>query len=138
MIYIGTREYKYGRMLMSHMVSDNLNELHDFADKLGIAWRHFQDKKGKPHYDICKKMKAKALTIGAKEVDDREIVSILKNFHKAHIMQSVCDHDNFACRVYSFCGTKKCMQRGDVLRKMAYSVGELAHENTVAIKYDEK
>lgn len=116
MIYIGTREYKYGRMLMSHMVSDNLEELHAFADELGIAWKHFQDKDGKPHYDICKAKKAKALTMfGVKEVNDREIVSVLKNFHKAHVIGLVCPYDNHACRVYSFCGTKKCSERGEIL-----------------------
>lgn len=117
MIYIGTREYKYGRMLMSHMVSDNIDDLHDFADELGIKWRHFQDKNGKPHYDICKSKKLKALKMGAKEVNDREIVSILKKFHKAHIMGSICPYDNHACRVYEFCGTKKCSERAEILKQ---------------------
>ena len=82
MIYIGTREYKYGRMIMSHVISDNIDELHSFAKLIGIR-KHFQDKKDKPHYDISKAYKEKALKMpGVKEVNDREIIAILKNHNK--------------------------------------------------------
>jgi len=93
MIYIGTREYKYGRMLMSHMVSDSLDELHAFAEHIGVDKKHFQNKKDKPHYDICKAKKIKALTMfGVKEVDDKQIVLVLKNLNKALVSGQVCDH----------------------------------------------
>lgn len=79
MIYIGTREYKYGRMLMSHMVSENLEELHAFAFKMGINKKHFQNKKDKPHYDICKSKKIKALQMSnTQEVSDKQIVLVSK------------------------------------------------------------
>lgn len=71
---MGTREYKLGRMKMSHMIASSLEELHDMADQLGIDRNFFQDKKGKPHYDICKSNKMKALSLGAIEVNDREII----------------------------------------------------------------
>jgi hypothetical protein len=87
MVYIGKRQYRLGRMLMSHMVADTLNELHDMADKLGIARRYFQDKKGRPHYDICKSSKSKAITLGAKEVSEKWIIAILcKNVVKVTIV----------------------------------------------------
>ena len=82
MIYIGKNEYKYGRMLMSHMIADTLNELHTMAAVLNIPRKYFQNKKGKPHYDICKSKKKEALSWGfdcIKEVSDREIIKILKN-----------------------------------------------------------
>lgn len=53
MVYVGKNIYKYGRMKMSHMAADTLDELHEMAVKIGVAKRHFQNKKGKPHYDIC-------------------------------------------------------------------------------------
>ncbi len=63
---------------MSHVVSDNIDELHAFAKSIGID-KHFQDKEGKPHYDISKAYKEKALKMdGVKEVNDREIIHILK------------------------------------------------------------
>ena len=63
MVYVGTREYKYGRMIMSHMAADSLEELHQMAQAVGVAKRHFQDKKVKPHYDICKQNKQKAIEL---------------------------------------------------------------------------
>ena len=42
MVYVGKREYQYRRMLMSHMIADTLDELHEMADKIGVSRRHFQ------------------------------------------------------------------------------------------------
>ena len=64
-------------MIMSHMVADTLEELHQMAIAIGIDTKWFQNKKGKPHYDICKTKKAKAIGLGAKVVNDREIIKIL-------------------------------------------------------------
>lgn len=79
MVYVGKREYKYGRMIMSHMAADTLAELHDMAQRIGIEKRHFQDKIGKPHYDICKQNKTKAIELGAIEVDDREFIKLYRS-----------------------------------------------------------
>ena len=82
MVYIGTREYKYGRMIMSHMAADTLEELHVMAANIGVSRKHFQDKKGKPHYDVCKQNKIKAIELGAKEVNDREIIKLYQELNK--------------------------------------------------------
>lgn len=76
MVYIGKNEYKYGRMILSHMAADTLEELHSMAENIGVSKAHFQNKKGKPHYDICKQNKQKALQLGAIEVNDRELVRL--------------------------------------------------------------
>jgi hypothetical protein len=60
------------------MIADTIEELHAMADSLGISRDHFQDKPEKPHYDICKSKKKKAIRLLAKEVSDKEIVLILK------------------------------------------------------------
>lgn len=78
MVYVGKNEYKYRRMIMSHMAADTLEELHAMAKTIGVARRHFQNKKGKPHYDICKEMKQKAIEAGAIEVRDREIILLFR------------------------------------------------------------
>lgn len=78
MVYIGKNEYKYGRMIMSHMAADTLEELHLMAEKIGVAKRHFQNKEGKPHYDVCKQNKQKALELGAIEVNDRELIRLFR------------------------------------------------------------
>ena len=83
MVYIGNREYKYGRMIMSHMAADTLEELHQMAKAIGVSKRHFQNLNGKPHYDICKQNKQKAMNLGAKEVDDREIINLFKSKYRS-------------------------------------------------------
>lgn len=82
MVFVGKREYKYGRMIMSHMVADSLDELHKMADTIGVDRRHFQDKPNKPHYDICKKNKKLAIMNGAKLVDERDIIMTLRRYDK--------------------------------------------------------
>jgi hypothetical protein len=81
MVYIGKNEYKYGRMIMSHMAADTIEELHKMAQNIGISKKHFQDKKGKPHYDICKQNKQKAIKLGAIEVNDRELIKLFRTFN---------------------------------------------------------
>lgn len=79
MVYVGKNEYKLGRMKMSHMAADTLEELHEMADLIGVHRRHFQNKPGKPHYDICQQNKKKAIDAGAKLVSDKEIVRLFQS-----------------------------------------------------------
>lgn len=78
MVYVGTRQYLYGGMKMSHMAADTLDELHLMAFNIGVDRRHFQMKPGKPHYDISQKMKARALLLGAKHVNDRDLIRMYR------------------------------------------------------------
>jgi len=73
-VYVGKNEYPYGRMIMSHMASPDLESLHKMAHSIGVSRKYFQDTKHHPHYDICKQMKAKAIQLGAKEVSDRDVI----------------------------------------------------------------
>ena len=51
-------------MLMSHLEADTLDELHEFAEKLGLRKSWFQDK-SIPHYDVSKSVRSKAIELGA-------------------------------------------------------------------------
>jgi Protein of unknown function (DUF4031) len=54
-----------------HLVSDaGFDELHDFADALGIARRRFQG----DHYDLHPELRARAVALGALEVSTGELV----------------------------------------------------------------
>ena len=66
---------------MSHMVSNSLDELHAMADKIGVDRKHFQNKSGMPHYDICKDRKRRAISFGAIEVSDKNIVQLLRYYY---------------------------------------------------------
>jgi hypothetical protein len=73
--------------VIGHMVTDGEpEELHTFAKRIGLKREWYQEDSGKhqhdkrfPHYDITtERMRKKALMFGAKLVNPREIVKILK------------------------------------------------------------
>jgi hypothetical protein len=55
---------KFRRMKMSHMMADTDAELHDMADKIGVARKWYQD----DHYDICMSKRELAIKLGAKAI----------------------------------------------------------------------
>lgn len=59
---------------VGHLVADSLDELHEFAYRLGLKRRWFQDKR-LPHYDLTTARKRRRAVIeGAWLVTSREIV----------------------------------------------------------------
>lgn len=57
-----------------HLVADSLDELHTFAAKLGLKRRWFQLVASYPHYDIPVDLRGKALQLGAKIANRRQII----------------------------------------------------------------
>lgn len=78
-VYVDSMKARLGRMIMCHMLADTDDELHTMAEQLGIK-RKWHQKPGTPHshYDICKAKRAKALELGAVEVNNRQLVSLIK------------------------------------------------------------
>lgn len=72
-VYVDNAAHSFGRMIMCHMVSPDLDELHAMADRIGVARKWFQDPRtmnvSAPHYDIAKSKRALAVAAGAVEVD---------------------------------------------------------------------
>jgi hypothetical protein len=73
-VYVDNATHGYGRMIMCHMFSPNLDELHAMADRIGVARKWFQNpatmrKVSWPHYDIAKSRRALAVSFGAVECD---------------------------------------------------------------------
>lgn len=60
------------------MFADSVDELHEFADKIGMRRQWFQDKK-LPHYDLTAKRRELALSMGAIEVDTAWVKQRLKD-----------------------------------------------------------
>jgi len=54
-----------------HMLADTVEELHELAGKIGLKRSWFQDK-SIPHYDLTKRMRAKAVKAGAREINFRQ------------------------------------------------------------------
>lgn len=75
-VYVDRSLYKFGNMIMCHMFSESLEDLHTMAKKIGVQRKHFQNKPGFPHYDICKSKRKLAVKHGAIEADKE----VLKRF----------------------------------------------------------
>ena len=77
----GTRGY------WSHLTADAKDELHEFAERLGLKRSWFQTCKrpcGKPgepcvhwHYDITDSKRDEAIRLGAEDIDIREMGAII-------------------------------------------------------------
>lgn len=72
-VYVDDFFCPYGRMLMSHMGSPDIEELHKMAAQIGIARKWFQDHKTHPHYDVCKAKRLLAIHFGAVAVSPYEL-----------------------------------------------------------------
>jgi hypothetical protein len=55
------------------MVADDINELHEMANKIGLKRSWFQDGSSHPHYDICLSKKQLAISFGAKAITVMEL-----------------------------------------------------------------
>lgn len=68
----------------SHMVSNNISHLHQFAEEIGLGRHMYSNKRGKnqPHYDVPRALFEVALNKGAKFVSSSEIVTFLKEHYE--------------------------------------------------------
>ena len=70
----------------AHLMADTLVELHDFAARLGLPRRAFQDKTSGAHYDVDATLRERALALGAVPISrhlDRERVRAVIRVAKA-------------------------------------------------------
>lgn len=65
---------KYPSGYWCHMVTDSsLQELHNFARRLGLRQERFQEHGRLPHYDLRPEVREKALALGAEAVSSKEL-----------------------------------------------------------------
>lgn len=74
MVYVDNMRAKYKNMIMCHMLADSDAELHEMANKIGIAKKWWQSPKkiSGSHYDIALSKKALAINYGAIEITLRQ------------------------------------------------------------------
>lgn len=90
-VYVDQMQANYGRMVMCHMVADTDEELHRMADQIGVARRwHQKPGTAHSHYDICKAKRAKALSLGAVEIDRAQLGQLLKRKRAGFLSQAAC------------------------------------------------
>lgn len=81
-VYVDESMWPFRGMIMCHMMADTEDELHEMADRIGIARRWYQG----DHYDISKTKRALAVRFGAIEVSSRELVRMfpVRRRHEHH------------------------------------------------------
>jgi hypothetical protein len=65
---------------MCHMMADRDRQLHEMADSIGVARRHHQG----DHYDICQSKRALAVSLGAVEISQRQMVTVRRRHRSRH------------------------------------------------------
>jgi len=80
MVYIDNFNAGYGRMKMCHMIADTTEELLNMVRSIGVQTKWIQyPGTANEHFDICLSKKAKALTLGAKEIGFRDYATMVCN-----------------------------------------------------------
>jgi len=60
---------------VSHLIADSLEELHEFAARLGLKREWFQNHRLAPHYDLTPGKRNLAIQYGVVELTHRESVA---------------------------------------------------------------
>lgn len=77
-VYVDDARNPYGRMLMSHMIADNSEELFEMACKVSVSTRWVQHRGTyKEHFDVCQERRLTAIAMGAVKVTAKELCKML-------------------------------------------------------------
>ena len=80
-VYVDNMNAGYGRMKMCHMFADTKEELMAMADAIGVhrKWHQYPGTV-KSHFDICLSKRAKAVELGAIEIDyPNDVAEIMRD-----------------------------------------------------------
>lgn len=79
-VYVDEPIWEWRGKKWAHLIADSVEELHEFARKIGLRREWFQDKPlpGWPHYDVSEGMRLKAIDRGARKVSSRQMVYIIR------------------------------------------------------------
>ncbi|AGA76044.1 DUF4031 domain-containing protein [Pseudomonas plecoglossicida] len=84
-VYVDSEGIRWRGREWCHLVADSLDELHTFADRLGLKRSWFQSKTLYPHYDVTKTVRTRALALGAQGADRETIVSCARRMRSEMI-----------------------------------------------------
>lgn len=81
-VYVDNIKIPWRGMLMSHMTADSVEELHEFAAKLGLKkdWAQLPPAHRLPHYDVSEGKRQLAIRLGAVEEDWRSSEAVERHW----------------------------------------------------------
>lgn len=74
-VYVDNVRIEWRGRKWCHLVADSLEELHEFAKRLGMQKGWFQQDASYPHYDITVESRLLALQLGAIEGSRTQIIT---------------------------------------------------------------
>ncbi len=74
-VYVDNVKVKWRGRLWCHLVADSIEELHEFAEQLGLRREWFQHSASYPHYDVTVEARQIALSMGAIEGSRADIIT---------------------------------------------------------------
>ncbi|HEY4193056.1 MAG TPA: DUF4031 domain-containing protein [Mesorhizobium sp.] len=85
-VYVDAAIWKWAGKLWCHMLADDTDELHRFAQRLAIKRSSYQGppKTSAPHYDITGLERDRAVRLGAVECSREEIVMVFRRVKVAN------------------------------------------------------
>lgn len=77
-VYVDDARISWRGKQWCHMVADTVDELHEFASRLGLKPEWFQRKTLYPHYDVTVSVRERALKLGAVAAHKEVVVTRAK------------------------------------------------------------
>lgn len=87
-VYVDNAKVKWRGRQWCHLVADTIEELHEFANQLGMQRKWFQHAASYPHYDVTVEVREIALSTGAIEGDRIKIISCARKM-KAQLHREI-------------------------------------------------
>ncbi len=82
MIYVDNPIHPWKNKLWCHLVADDIQELHDFAQNIGLKREWFQNHRIQPHYDITASKRELAIRLGAIPIETKQMAERVENILK--------------------------------------------------------
>ena len=77
-VYVDSECIRWRGRDWCHLVADSVEELHDFAARLGLQRNWFQNRGRYPHYDVTRAVRNRALRMGAVDADRETLIACCK------------------------------------------------------------
>lgn len=77
-VYVDNATWPWRGKLWAHLFADSVEELHNFAARLGLKRAWFQNHQKLPHYDVTQQKRERAIALGAQPVGRRELARHMK------------------------------------------------------------